>query len=123
MEQAQHNPYPLDDVQHFFFKRSLSQQDILGRTNNNFPQGPLGLQADLQTINPTSGVTSTIKTLTEDSTTATTARMPFPPIPKVEQLPLTMPPLPPSSVQQVSSYPTTGSQVLEMLSLDPVKII
>ena len=112
MEQVQQQHNPLDEVQHFFIKRSLSQQDILGRTNN-FPQ------ADMERHNPGSGVNNTVKTLNEDSSMAPTGRMPFPPVPKVEQLPTSLPSLPSGSVQQaqLSSYPTTGSQVMEISSL------
>ena len=85
MEQAQqqHNPFPLDDVQNFFLKRSVSQATELER---------LG----------------TVKT--EDCSSQTPARLPFTPVPKVDQLP-TMPSIPPTSVQQLNSFPTSGSQV------------
>ena len=105
----QQPPYPLDEVQHFFFKRSQSQQDILGRPSN-FPElerlshsGAPEPQPAVKTEEP-----STVATGSTGSTgsTGTTARLPFPPVPKLEQLP-SLPPAPTS----VPSYPTTGSQV------------
>ena len=102
----QQTPYPLDEVQHFFFKRSQSQQEMLGRPTN-FPaelerlsQATENVELRQQQLQPP------VKPLSEEATTATTGRLPFPPVPKLEQLP-SLPPAPTS----VPSYPTTGSQV------------
>ena len=109
----QHTPYPLDEVQHFFFKRSQSQQDILGRTNN-FPGG-LPSPAQLERLSQARSTENVaelrareppVKTMSEEPSSLTTGRLPFPPVPKVEQLP-SLPPAPTS----VPNYPTTGSQV------------
>ena len=108
----QHTPYPLDEVQQFF-KRSQSQQDILGRTNN-FP-GTGGLPAELERLGQARS-TENVAEMREEQrqkekeassvTSGITGRMPFPPVPKVEQLPSL-----PSAPTSVPSYPTTGSQV------------
>ena len=115
MDQTQQNtaPYPLDDVQHLFFKRSQSQQDILGRTNN-FPVS-LPAPAELERLSQARSTENVaemrqqqppVKTLPEEPSSLTTGRLPFPPVPKVEQLP-SLPPAPTS----MPSYPTTGNQV------------
>ena len=100
----QHTPYPLDEVQHLFFKRSQSQQDILGRTNN-FPV-TLPTPAELERLTQTTELQQPPMKEEASSGSVTTGRLPFPPVPKLEQLP-SLPPAPTS----VPSYPTTGSQV------------
>ena len=111
----QHNPYPLDEVQQFFFKRSQSQQDILGRTNNFSGTGAGGLPAELERLGQARSTENVAEMRGEQRqqeaeassvTSGSTGRMPFPPVPKVEQLPSL-----PSAPTTVSSYPTTGSQV------------
>ena len=105
----QHTPYPLDEVQHFFFKRSQSQQDILGRTTS-FPVGLPG-PGDLGRLSQARSTENVAEMrqqppVKEEPSSLTTGRLPFPPVPKVEQLP-SLPPAPTS----MPSYPTTGSQV------------
>ena len=107
----QHTQYPQDEVQHFFFKRSQSQQDILGRTNT-FPAG-LPVPGEMERLSQaqarsTENVAEMRQqpAVKEETSSLTTGRLPFPPVPKVEQLP-SLPPAPTS----MPSYPTTGSQV------------